>query len=486
METDGAFLDGSVAGGEGHLAPLDADAIPNENQSHFCLSCEEPLTQLYCGNCGQKNDNYRRSLFSLGKEAIVSLTAVENRIWRTWAALFFKPGKVAREYADGRRMHWSSPIRVYIFMSILLFGFMDLTGTYFITVQARPVALPGVTKPAAEYTVDDVELDWDTHFFATDKQVRSWNADVDFTLVREKLLSREKGGSLLDEVLGGDYNLSITTPGAAMNALAAIEETSDSLSIAERQEAISVLQDLSEGLRLGAQGAAASGMNAAAAEIDAAIDEQSQLLAEQIESNPASAITDDPTLGLGEESENEITINGESVNSSAANRLLVDFLRNPAVGNNILNKWLPRIIFLMMPLTMLIAALFIRGRGSRRWFGKHKGQRTGHEALLYDHLVHAAYIHAVTYMLIFIGILVSRVSSGTWIAQLILIALLIYLPLSLRGMFRRGWVKTVWTSYGVAFLYVLIITVLTIWAVAQGLQAQILEREAIMALEART
>jgi len=482
MDTDGAFLDGNLVGGEGHTAPLEGDGIPDENQSHFCLSCEEPLVDLYCGNCGQKNDNYRRSLFSLAKEAFISLTAVENRIWRTWAALLFKPGKVAREYANGRRMHWSSPIRVYIFMSILLFGFMEITGTYFFAVEVNPVPNEGVTKPAIEYTADDISLDWSLHWFPTATQVKNWNADVNFSLIREKLLSDDDGG-MLNAIFGGEYDLSITTPAAALNALKAIEDESDNLTASEREDAIKVLQELSVNLRAGAQGAAAIGLDSAADEIEKAIEEQKELLKEQREDEALHPDVSSEDTDKAQEKQNTITVNGETVDASAANRLLIDFLRNPAVGNNILNKWLPRIIFLMMPLTMIIAALFIRGRGPRRWFGKHKGQRTGHEALLYDHLVHAAYIHAVTYMLVFVGILVARASSGGWIAQVIFIALLIYLPLSLRGMFRRGWVKTVWTSYGVAFLYVLIISVLLTLAVGSELQEQVNEREAIMAFE---
>jgi hypothetical protein len=42
---------------------LDADSIPNENQSLTCFSCEEPMTGLFCYACGNKNDNYRRSVW---------------------------------------------------------------------------------------------------------------------------------------------------------------------------------------------------------------------------------------------------------------------------------------------------------------------------------------------------------------------------------------------------------------------------------------
>jgi len=92
----------------------------------------------------------------------------------------------------------------------------------------------------------------------------------------------------------------------------------------------------------------------------------------------------------------------------------------------------------MMPITMFIGAVFIRGRGN---------------AMLYDHIIHAAYIHSVAFFLLFLGIVASYAVPGSLVGRTIFIALLIYLPLSLKRMFGRGWFKTIWTSYGVGFIY---------------------------------
>ena len=125
--------------------------------------------------------------------------------------------------------------------------------------------------------------------------------------------------------------------------------------------------------------------------------------------------------------------------------MFVRVVRNPGLVNNIIYKWLPRVMFLMMPLTMFIGVIFIRGRKN---------------ALLYDHLVHAAYIHAVAFFLVFLGILLKYILPGTQVAQALLIVMLIYLPLSLKRMFRRGWIKTIWTSYGVGLIYSLTLMII--------------------------
>ena len=101
-------------------------------------------------------------------------------------------------------------------------------------------------------------------------------------------------------------------------------------------------------------------------------------------------------------------------------------------------------MFVMMPFTMLFGALFIRDRK---------------KALLFDHLVHAAYIHGVAFFLFLVGIILARVFPASSVFSAIFIALLIYLPLSLKRMFGRGWFKTIFTTYTVGFIYLFVLTI---------------------------
>jgi len=113
-----------------HLAPLYDDKIPDANQSHTCFSCDENMTGIYCYACGNKNDNYRRSIWSLGTELFSSLTALEGRIWRSLHSLILKPGAMAREFADGARQKWTSPVRLFLATSLLLFGYIAISQTF--------------------------------------------------------------------------------------------------------------------------------------------------------------------------------------------------------------------------------------------------------------------------------------------------------------------------------------------------------------------
>ena len=434
-------LDAVMEGG--HTAPLDADMVPDENQTHFCRSCDEPLVGLYCADCGQKNDDYRRPLWRLGKEAIASLTAVENRIWRTWAALLFKPGKVAREYADGRREHWSSPVRVYIFTSILLFGFMELTSTMWFALEVGMPPKEGVTKAAEDLTPDDVSVSVASHWFPTQSHVDRWNETLDFDLLTERISGRSVSLLVEDAIGDGIAELDAESYADIVLATQPISEEQYRRFSREMERRREALPD---------------GPSALQEEIETAVGRVDRSYAASSGENGA-----DGPLDIQISPGNEIQIDeGEGA------RIFLDYIRNPAIGNGILNKWFPRIIFLMMPVTMFIGALFIRGRKRQRLFGKRNPD--AQPALLYDHLVHAAYIHAVAYFVLFLGIVLARYTPlpGGTAGIMLFLYMLIYLPISLRRMFKRGWFKTVWTAYGVAFLHFFIVSGLVTYALVMG------------------
>ena len=128
-------------------------------------------------------------------------------------------------------------------------------------------------------------------------------------------------------------------------------------------------------------------------------------------------------------------------------------LRHPERMNAPVNKSLPRIMFIMMPFSMLLGAIFIRGREN---------------AMLYDHLVHAAYIHAFSFLLLFVFILLVQYTSLPQLVLFYTLILLIYLPLSAKRMFNRGWFKTIITSYGVGLVYTLIMGVILLTLITYG------------------
>ncbi|MGI9262906.1 MAG: DUF4286 family protein [Woeseiaceae bacterium] len=96
---------------------VDGEIRPSEE----CLNCNTILTGQYCGNCGQRARNRLISIWELLQEAFGDLLELDSRLWRTLIPLTIRPGKLTRDYLEGRRARFMPPFRTYLFLSILFF-----------------------------------------------------------------------------------------------------------------------------------------------------------------------------------------------------------------------------------------------------------------------------------------------------------------------------------------------------------------------------
>ncbi len=87
-----------------------------------CLNCGQPIERAYCGECGQKNkENSDRSLRRLIGEVVTNVFFFDNRLWVSLRYLFLKPGQMTREYLEGKRRKFISPISIFLFANLLYF-----------------------------------------------------------------------------------------------------------------------------------------------------------------------------------------------------------------------------------------------------------------------------------------------------------------------------------------------------------------------------
>lgn len=440
-----------------HIAPLDDDAIPNDNQAHHCHSCKEPFTGLYCAACGQKNDDYRRSIFTLIWETLGSITALEGRMWRTGGALLFKPGKVAREFADGARMKWSSPVRAYLAMSLLLFGYMSVFNVNIISLDMNLRPKPCVVGDIATLPADQIRLNITPRFFETAKTYEARLQGRNMAAIEKRLI---ENGLKFDLDMGDEvYNCAdesasdTTTPtpqsSAALNISDIINETQDAIN----------------------QGIVNDAMDEALTEAMNSEDVKTSLEAtrDAMKQNRGSDnIPDEPQDNnrdaMIDENDDSIGMNDSKFSQETLSQFGLMFLRDPSRLNRSFASYIPRLMFFMMPLTMLIGAMFIRGRGN---------------ALLFDHLVHASYVHAITYFLLFVALVLSQIFPSVGFAGPLWLFLLIYLPISAKRMFARGWIKTIWTAYGVGFIYLVILFLGLIFLMSMQLQNTLTELDSL-------
>ncbi len=88
-----------------------------------CLNCSAPLDIIdkYCHNCGQINTTKKISLKDFFGEFFSTLFSYDSRLAHTVNALLFSPGKISKEYIEGKRIKYANPFRFYLSVSLLFF-----------------------------------------------------------------------------------------------------------------------------------------------------------------------------------------------------------------------------------------------------------------------------------------------------------------------------------------------------------------------------
>jgi hypothetical protein len=107
------------------LEPPHGAVADGHTHEAACLNCATPLTGGYCHNCGQ-HAHIHRTLAAFFHDLAHGVFHVEGKILRTLPLLALRPGKLTREYIDGRRASYLSPIALFLFSVFLLFAVIHL------------------------------------------------------------------------------------------------------------------------------------------------------------------------------------------------------------------------------------------------------------------------------------------------------------------------------------------------------------------------
>lgn len=95
---------------------------PFNHKGEPCKNCGTPLEGWYCYSCGQNADTHHRSILHLIWEAIEGMFHLDGRLANTLPLLLFKPGKLAKDYMEGRIARHVPPFRTFL-VALLLFIF---------------------------------------------------------------------------------------------------------------------------------------------------------------------------------------------------------------------------------------------------------------------------------------------------------------------------------------------------------------------------
>ena len=101
---------------------------------------------------------------------------------------------------------------------------------------------------------------------------------------------------------------------------------------------------------------------------------------------------------------------------------------DPAALNAPLTTWMPRALFLLLPLYALILALF------------HVRRRK--DFYLVDHLVFSLSIHTFTFVALILAAGLAQVIAGEWVAWLLFAVISLYIFLAMKRFYEQGWWMT--------------------------------------------
>lgn len=137
------------------------------------------------------------------------------------------------------------------------------------------------------------------------------------------------------------------------------------------------------------------------------------------------------------ETEKEKKLGGEIKTSifSGIDRIAGD----PAALNGPLTTWIPRVLFLLLPLyALLLAAFYWRQR--KKFF-------------FVDHLIFSLTVHAFLFVVLIVDIALAQMVSADIVMWLTLIMLGVYIFISMKRFYEQGWI---WTSIkfgAISFIY---------------------------------
>lgn len=115
-----------------------------------CANCETELQGPFCHACGQLAEDMHKSIVRLAIESIESFFHFDGRLWRTLPNLALRPGRLTRDYLNGRRAPQIPPFRMFLVVLIVVF---------FVGHWARPDAADLVNVNPEAKTADTATIE---------------------------------------------------------------------------------------------------------------------------------------------------------------------------------------------------------------------------------------------------------------------------------------------------------------------------------------
>lgn len=94
-----------------------------------CLNCGTELkaTDQFCPQCGQRTRGARVPLKDFIGDFFQDYFTVDSKFFKSITLLMVKPGRLTKQFNDGKRKSYVAPLRMYLFTSFIYFFLLSLS-----------------------------------------------------------------------------------------------------------------------------------------------------------------------------------------------------------------------------------------------------------------------------------------------------------------------------------------------------------------------
>ncbi|MCK0068581.1 DUF3667 domain-containing protein [Kordiimonas laminariae] len=115
-----------------------------------CMNCKVPLTGPFCHICGQKDDDLRRPIWTFFRELLDNVFSADSRLIKSIFLILLVPGGLTRAYSMGRRARFVPPLRLYLSVSIMFFAILWLFDILILDIKLTAKDAPPETPVVSE------------------------------------------------------------------------------------------------------------------------------------------------------------------------------------------------------------------------------------------------------------------------------------------------------------------------------------------------
>ena len=108
-----------------------------------CPNCSTFLHEEfhYCPKCGQENHHIKIPIWHVLYEFIESIFHFDTKLWNTIVASITAPGKVVKDFLNGKRARYVPPPRLYIFVSVIYFALLNYDSGQYEKIENNPISM---------------------------------------------------------------------------------------------------------------------------------------------------------------------------------------------------------------------------------------------------------------------------------------------------------------------------------------------------------